>query len=84
MLALLKDNGVKVPDDVSVIGFDDIWFAARPEYSLTTVIQHRLPLGELAFSTILKMINGEEIIHDQFIEPELILRSTTGWAKRLN
>lgn len=84
VLALLKDNGVKVPDDVSVIGFDDIWFAARPEYSLTTVIQHRLPLGELAFSTILKMINGEEIIHDQFIEPELILRSTTGWPKRLN
>ena len=84
VLALLKDNGIKVPDDVSVIGFDDIWFAARPEYSLTTVIQHRLPLGELAFSTILKMINGEEIIHDQFIEPELILRSTTGWPKRLN
>lgn len=39
-------------------------------------IGHRLPLGKLAFSTILKMINEEEIIHDQFIESALILRST--------
>ena len=57
---------------------------------VTNKLEEQKPrIGEVPFDSGRKMMttlhkNGEEIIHDQFIEPELILRSTTGWPKRLN
>lgn len=78
----LRGAGYRVPEDISVIGYDDVWYAERYEYNLTTVAQQRSEFGELSMKTILGMIDGEAIEKLQLIEPELIVRGTTAPAKQ--
>lgn len=54
----LKANGIHVPDDVAVIGFDDIEFASLYEPALTTVKVNKKLIGELAVHQLLRQING--------------------------
>lgn len=78
----LRESGWQVPEDVSVIGFDDIQSAAFQNPSLTTVRQPLREMGRAAAEILLKRINrpGSEI-HDQHtVEPELVIRETTGPA----
>ena len=79
ILSKLHHLGLRVPDDISVIGFDDVWYAARPEYSLTTMAQRRAKLGAISMMTMLKMIDGEEVPDEQLIETSLVIRNTTSW-----
>lgn len=78
------DAGLRVPEDISVVGFDDIVTAAFCRPSLTTVKQPLQEMGLRAAQVLLDRIakpNGEwpaEII----MEPELILRESTGPARR--
>jgi DNA-binding LacI/PurR family transcriptional regulator len=78
----LRESGRQVPDDVSVVGFDDIQSAAFQNPSLTTVRQPLREMGRAAAEILLKRINrpGSEL-HDQHtVEPELVIRETTGPA----
>jgi DNA-binding LacI/PurR family transcriptional regulator len=76
----LRESGKRVPEDVSVIGFDDIQSAAYQNPALTTVRQPLRQMGVIAAETLLSRINSarpadypEEIV----VKPELIVRSTT-------
>lgn len=74
----IKENGLSIPSDVAVIGFDDIELASLPEIQLSTVAQPKYEMGRLAFETLLKQIKGESNATKKvFLEPELIIRSTT-------
>ncbi|HWC18304.1 MAG TPA: LacI family DNA-binding transcriptional regulator [Terriglobales bacterium] len=73
----LLDSGIKVPGDVSVIGFDDIQNAAFQNPRLTTIRQPLRRMGELAAETLLKRIRGEEYPKIVAVEPELIVREST-------
>jgi DNA-binding LacI/PurR family transcriptional regulator len=80
MLALqsLKKAGKKIPDDVQLIGFDDIEIASALRPSLTTIAQKRKEMGEYAVTTLMRLINKEEL--EEFhrnIDVELIERETT-------
>jgi DNA-binding LacI/PurR family transcriptional regulator len=78
----LRESGRLVPDDVSVVGFDDIQSAAFQNPSLTTVRQPLREMGRAAAEILLKRISrpGSEL-HDQHtVEPELVIRETTGPA----
>jgi DNA-binding LacI/PurR family transcriptional regulator len=75
----LRESGWQVPEDVSVVGFDDIQSAAFQNPALTTVRQPLREMGRAAAEILLKRINrpGSEL-HDKLIlEPELIVRETT-------
>ena len=76
----LIDAGLRVPQDVSVVGFDDILNAAYQNPGLTTVRQPLREMGRIAAEIVLRRINrpGSEF-HDRQtnIEPELIVRETT-------
>jgi LacI family transcriptional regulator len=73
----LLDSGIKVPSEVSVIGFDDIQNAAFQNPRLTTIRQPLRLMGQLAAETLLKRIRGGEYPKIVAVEPELIVREST-------
>jgi len=74
-----QEAGLRVPEDVSVIGFDDIQGAAYSTPSLTTVRQPLAHMGRLAAQTLLARIEGEKDAPPEIlIEPELVVRKSTG------
>lgn len=72
----LRQAGYRVPDDVSIVGYDDIEYAARPEFDLTTIRQQRKKLGELAASYIFDRFDGKTPERAQLLAPELIMRNS--------
>jgi DNA-binding LacI/PurR family transcriptional regulator len=79
----LRESGRRVPDDVSVVGFDDIQAAAYQNPALTTVRQPLRRMGELAAQTITNRVeSGTADPHPRTIsvDPELIVRETTAPA----
>jgi LacI family transcriptional regulator len=78
--ALQSHLGRRVPEDVSVVGFDDLWFAADLGPALTTV---RLPLEEMGARAMeLVLSPGEAHPRRIHVPAELIVRSSTGSAPR--
>ena len=75
----LRESGRQVPEDVSVVGFDDIQSAAFQNPSLTTVRQPLRAMGRAAAEILLKRINrpGSELRDQYIMEPELVIRETT-------
>ena len=77
----LREEGLRVPQDVSVLGFDDIPGAAFHSPSLTTVRQPLSRMGETAAQSLLDRIEGKkEPSSDIAIEPELVVRESTANA----
>ena len=74
----LKDHGVRVPEDVSVMGFDDVQFAAYQNPRLTTIRQPLNEMGVTAARILLQRIRGQEKGTDPVsIVPELVIREST-------
>ncbi|GAC1701149.1 MAG: substrate-binding domain-containing protein [Candidatus Acidiferrum sp.] len=76
-----QDAGLRVPEDISVVGFDDIQIAVHNSPSLTTVRQPMQKMGEIAARTLLNRIEDrEDYVPEIAIEPELIVRDSTARA----
>jgi LacI family transcriptional regulator len=74
----LQDFGLRVPADVSVIGFDDITAAAFNNPRLTTIRQPLAQMGRIAAQCVLNRIHRSEAFREQItIEPELVIREST-------
>jgi len=74
----LQDFGLKVPADVSVIGFDDINAAAFNNPRLTTIRQPLTNMGRIAAQCVLNRIHGTDRFRKQItVEPELMVREST-------
>src|SRR5579863_1614246 len=77
----LQEQGLRVPQDVSVLGFDDIPGAAFHTPSLTTVRQPLNRMGEVAAQSLLDRIDGKKEYPSEIaIEPELVVRESTAKA----
>jgi len=75
--------GLSVPDDVSVIGYDDSALMNCTEPPLTTARQPIEPMGRMAVELLLAQMNdaehgSERQVEEYFFEPELVVRSSTG------
>jgi DNA-binding LacI/PurR family transcriptional regulator len=78
----LQDFGLRVPADVSVIGFDDIHAAAFNNPRLTTIRQPLRQMGRTAAQCVLNRLHRSEAFREQIlIEPELVIRDSTGANK---
>jgi DNA-binding LacI/PurR family transcriptional regulator len=75
-------RGLRVPEDVSVTGFDDLFFAANLEPPLTTVRQPMRRMGQMAMENLFKLMSGEESVAQIKVEAELIVRGSTGRVGR--
>lgn len=75
---VINEQGLRVPEDISVIGFDDIESAAYNTPSLTTIRQPLKQMGEVAAHCLLKRLRGVESLPSVTpILPELIVREST-------
>src|SRR5882757_6444962 len=75
------EAGLRVPEDVSVVGFDDIPGAAYANPGLTTVRQPLIKMGQIAAQTVVDLIEGRgEYVPEIAIEPEFVIRQSTGPA----
>jgi LacI family transcriptional regulator len=79
----LHEAGLRVPHDVSVVGFDDIQSAAYQVPSLTTIRQPLQKMGSTAAQLLLKKLAGEPIPALVQVEPELVVRESTAPPPRL-
>jgi LacI family transcriptional regulator len=79
VLQEMTRNHIRVPEDISIIGYDDIDFAAAAAVPLTSVRQPRQELGRTAARMLLEEAANEETHrHRQVIfEPELVIRQST-------
>jgi DNA-binding LacI/PurR family transcriptional regulator len=74
----LHQAGLSVPDDVSVVGFDDILEAAYFTPPLTTVSHDYIQLGAMGFAYLMQMMDDPEVaIEQRLIQPKLIVREST-------
>lgn len=79
VLQALTLAGVGVPDDLAIIGYDDIDFAASAAIPLSSVRQPREQLGAVAADTLLEVIADPAAkVRDVVLEPELVVRRSTG------
>jgi LacI family repressor for deo operon, udp, cdd, tsx, nupC, and nupG len=78
-LKTLKAAGKRVPEDFSVVGFDDIEISSIFEPSLSTINQPKRLMGEMAMKKLLKIIRGEKLKSLQdILNFELVVRESSG------
>lgn len=77
----LMGRGLSVPEDVSVVGIDDIPLASLLNPPLTTVRQERALLGRSGFFALNSIITHNMAISRNLLRPKLILRESTAFAK---
>lgn len=78
------EKGVKVPEDIAIIGFNDIEFTAMKGVELTTIGQKKYEMGAISVRTLVEKIEGKktESPKEIFLEPDLIIRKTCGFHLR--
>jgi LacI family transcriptional regulator len=82
----LQESGLRVPEDVSVLGFDDIYAAAFHNPALTTIRQPLFEMGQLAAQTLLQSVSQAKTNGDFppviSVEPKLVVRQSTTIAAK--
>lgn len=74
----LRDNGIKVPEDVSVIGFNNNYIASIFYPKLTTISQPSYDMGSVAMRMLIKLLNNKELEEGHYtLDYSLIKRNST-------
>ncbi len=77
-LAILREAGITVPDQIAVAGFDDIPLARHMFPALSTVEVHIADMGAASMSLLLAQLRGDDAPYqDQLLQPALMMRETT-------
>ncbi|MNI10712.1 HTH-type transcriptional repressor PurR [compost metagenome] len=74
----LKEHHINVPDDIGIIGCDDIDACKYTSPTITTIRQNKDKIGRLAASLLYDLINNQSETSNVVVEPELIVRESCG------
>lgn len=80
----INEAGLQIPDEISVVGFDDIPFAQMAFPPLTTVRQPAYEMGAVAAEMLVKIRQGQvpTCVQSRIFQPELVQRESTGQVKQ--
>lgn len=78
VLRALHEHGLRVPDDISVIGFDDVQLCRYTEPPLTTVRQDHVAMAQAAVHQLITMIDTRISVSPVIVPTSLIVRASTG------
>ena len=74
----LREQGIRVPEDVSVIGFDNIFSSSIYYPKLTTISQPMYDMGSVGMRMLIKIINKQPVDNEHYVLPhEIIVRNST-------
>lgn len=78
VIRVIKKMGLKIPDDISVVGFSDQPLSEMIEPALTTVAQPAFHIGEVAVKLMFEQLNGEDVpFRTEVLATQLIVRDST-------
>ena len=77
-MSAIRTAGLGIPDDVAVVGFDDIFLAAHAHPPLTTVRVPAYGLGWSAAEVLITLIEGSEEVSSVTLKTELVIRESCG------
>lgn len=80
-MGAIQSAGLHIPDDVAVVGFDDIFLAAHLQPPLTTVRVPAYGLGWTAAQVLISLIEGDEDVSSVMLETELVVRESCGASR---
>lgn len=83
-LNALNAHGIQVPDEIALVGFDDIDAASYTYPPLTTVALPKKEMGEWAVETILRTIDKGETPKKVILPTRVVIRQSCGWKKKPN
>lgn len=76
LMEAAEQRGIRIPEDLSILGYDNIAFSALPRIHLTSVSQRKFCQGRCAVERLLEQINGRRERTAELLQPELLIRST--------
>ncbi|RPJ04860.1 MAG: hypothetical protein EHM36_09200 [Deltaproteobacteria bacterium] len=78
------EGGLRVPEDIAVVGFNDIEFTAMKGIELTTIGQKKYEMGALSVEILVEKVEGKKTgpAKEVVLRPELIIRKTCGFHLR--
>lgn len=81
-LRYLRSLGLRVPEDVSLIGFDDLFLAEYTDPPLTTMRQPMRQIGRAAARLLFDLLRGDDVVENVRVPAELVLRQSTAPPRR--
>lgn len=80
-MATCREAGLKVPEDISIMGFDDLPIAQFCHPKLSTIHVPAKKMGEIAARQLIRRINGEEDIVSNVLPVSIVMRESVGKAR---
>lgn len=68
--------GIKMPQQLSIVGFDDLLFAEYTNPELTTIRRPQEDIGKTAANTLMKILQGSKASQDTIVPTQLLVRSS--------
>jgi DNA-binding LacI/PurR family transcriptional regulator len=81
-MSAIHKAGLQIPEDIAVVGFDDIFLAAHAYPPLTTVRVPAYGLGWTTAEVLIALIEGDEEVSSVTLETELVIRDSCGAKQR--
>lgn len=77
---VIESRGLRIPDDVSLIGYDNLWTDSLPEFNLTSVAPQKGEIGRLSMEMLMDLIAGRKV-RPVLVKPEIYIRKSTAPQK---